>query len=246
MANILIVGATSAIAAQTARLYAARGDSLYLLARSEDKLARLARELGHAVVGHEAGDFTDAEANPGRVDRAFATLDRVDVALIAHGDLGDQRSSECEYKEAFAQIDANFLSAVSLLIPLANKLETQGSGCIAVMSSVAAERGRPRNYTYASAKAAINTYLEGLRSRLYSRGVSVHVLKLGPVDTPMTIDHEKDATFSTKEDVARDIVSAIDAGKATAYVPARWRLIMAIVRVLPEAIFQKIPSLAGR
>ena len=117
---------------------------------------------------------------------------------------------------------------------------------VAVMSSVAAERGRPRNYTYAAAKAGINTYLEGVRSRLYQSGVRVHVLKLGPVDTPMTIDHEQNATFSTKEDVARDILRAIDAGKTTAYVPARWRFIMAIVRALPETIFQKIPSLSGR
>lgn len=246
MAQVMIIGATSAIAAETAKRYAARGDALYLLARSQDKLNRVVRELGAAVVGHEAGDFTDADRNADRIDRAFTALGSVDVALIAHGDLGDQLRSESEYAEALAQIDANFLSAVSLLIPLANKMEAQGRGSIAVMSSVAAERGRPRNYTYAAAKAGINTYLEGVRSRLYQSGVRVHVLKLGPVDTPMTIDHEKNATFSTKEDVARDILRAIDAGKTTAYVPARWRFIMAIVRALPETIFQKIPSLSGR
>jgi short-subunit dehydrogenase len=114
------------------------------------------------------------------------------------------------------------------------------------MSSVAAERGRPRNYTYAAAKAGLNTYLEGIRSRLWSRGVRVCILKLGPVDTPMTVDHEKDASFSSKEDVAKSIVRVVDAGKAVAYVPARWRLIMAVVRALPEWIFQKVPSLVGR
>jgi short-subunit dehydrogenase len=114
------------------------------------------------------------------------------------------------------------------------------------MSSVAAERGRPRNYTYAAAKAGLNTYLEGIRSRLWSRGVRVCILKLGPVDTPMTVDHAKDASFSSKEDVAKEIVRALDAGKAVAYVPARWRLIMAVVRALPEWIFQKIPSLVSR
>lgn len=246
MARILIIGATSAIAAEAAKHYAARGDVLYLLARDQDKLEALVRTLGDCVAGHEAGDFTQTSANSGRIERAIEALGAIDLALVAHGALGDQLESEADYAEAHRQIDANFLSAVSLLIPIANQLEQQRKGSIAVMSSVAAERGRPRNYTYAAAKAGVNTYLEGLRSRLWSSGVRVHTLKLGPVDTPMTIDHEKNATFSTKEDVAREIVRVIDAGKTVAYVPGRWRVIMAIVRALPEAIFQKIPSLSGR
>ena len=246
MARILIIGATSAIAEATAAIYAARGDSLYLLARNQDKLAGVMGDLGDSVVGSEAGDFTEVDANDARIERAFTVLGTVDIALIAHGDLGDQLTSESRYEEAFSQIDANYLSVVSLVIPLANHLERQRSGRLAVLSSVAAERGRPRNYTYASAKAGVNTYLEGVRSRLWKSGVKVQVLKLGPVDTPMTVDHEKDATFSTKEEVARGIVRAIDRGVASAYIPSRWALIMAIVRALPEAIFQKIPSLSGR
>lgn len=246
MARILMIGATSAIAAEVARLYAARGDSLYLLARSSEKLESLRASLGSAVIGYETGDFTEAETNPDRIRRAIDALGRVDLALIAHGDLGDQRKSESDYSEAYSQLDNNFLSTVSLLIPLANQLEEQGAGALAVLSSVAADRGRPRNYTYASAKAGINTYLEGLRSRLRKSGVRVHTLKLGPVDTPMTVDHTKDATFSTPKIVARGIVRAIDRGKSSAYVPGRWAIIMAVVRALPEAIFQKIPSLSGR
>jgi len=246
MARILIVGATSAIATATARLYAARGDRLYLLGRGEDKLRTLATDLGESVVGHAAGDFTEANANPDRIRAGFEALGGVDIALVAHGALGDQLESETDYAEAYRQFDANFLSAVSLLIPIANAMEAQGSGTIAVMSSVAAERGHPRNYTYAAAKAGLNTYLEGIRSRLWSRGVRVCILKLGPVDTPMTVDHAKDASFSSKEDVAKEIVRVVDAGTAVAYVPARWRLIMAVVRALPEWIFQKIPSLVSR
>lgn len=246
MARVLIIGATSAIAAETARRYAARDDTLYLLARNPDKLAPLERELGRAVAGSEAGDFTDSAANPGRIERAFEALGTIDLVLIAHGDLGDQLESESSDAEARRQFEVNALSVVSLLIPIANRLEIQRSGTIAVLSSVAAERGRPRNYTYAAAKAAINTYLEGLRSRLWPSGVRVCVLKLGPVDTPMTVDHEKNATFSSKEDVADAIVRAVDRQRATAYVPGRWRILMAVVRALPESWFQKIPSLSGR
>lgn len=246
VANILIIGATSAVATACAERFGTRGDSLYLLARNKDKLDGVADRLGDAVVGCDYGDFNETHENPGRINRAFTALQHVDIALIAHGDLGDQLASENEYEEALAQIETNFTSVISLLIPLANRMEKQGHGHIAVMSSVAAERGRPRNYTYASAKAGLNTYLQGVRSRLWRAGVQVHILKLGPVDTPMTVDHEKDGTFSTPDEVAAGIFKAIERGRSEAYIPGRWALIMAVVRNLPEWIFQKIPSLVGR
>ena len=96
-------------------------------------------------------------------------------------------------------------------------------GHIAVMSSVAGDRGRPRNYTYGAAKGALNIYLQGLRTRLWPRGVGVHTLKLGPVDTPMTADAREDAAVRARRPVAADIVAAIDAGRAEAYVPWYWR-----------------------
>ena len=111
---------------------------------------------------------------------------------------------------------------------------------------VAAERGRPRNYTYAAAKSALNTYMQGVRSRLWKAGGRVCILKLGPVDTPMTADHTKDATFSLPADVARGILRAIEREQSEAYVPARWAWIMAVVRALPEAVFQRFGSLSGR
>ena len=92
----------------------------------------------------------------------------------------------------------------------------------------------------------MNTYLEGLRTRLWNCGARVHILKLGPVDTPMTVDHEKNALFATPERVARGIVRTIDRGRFVAYLPWYWRPIMAVVRILPEPIFQKLPFLSGR
>lgn len=246
MNRILIIGATSAIARATGKLYVDRGARLYLLARNPQRLAAVVATMGDAVVGSEAGDFCDTDANPGRVERAIEALGGLDLVLVAHGDLGDQLRSEADYGEAFAQFETNLLSVVSLLIPIANHIESTAAGHIAVMSSVAAERGRPRNYTYAAAKSALNTYLQGLRSRLWKSGGRVHILKLGPVDTPMTREHEKDATFSSAEAVARAIVRAIDRGRSEAYIPGRWALVMAVVRALPERVFQRIPSLSGR
>jgi short-subunit dehydrogenase len=111
---------------------------------------------------------------------------------------------------------------------------------------VAGDRGRPRNYTYGTAKGALNVYLQGLRTRVWSRGVGVHTLKLGPVDTPMTATHEKTMLFARADRVAAGIVDAIDANRAEAYVPGYWRGIMAVVRNLPERVFQRLPALSGR
>jgi len=135
---------------------------------------------------------------------------------------------------------------VALLVPLGNHFEAAGAGHIAVLSSVAGDRGRPRNYTYGASKGAVNLYLQGLRTRLWPRGVGVHTLKLGPVDTPMTTTHEKTMLFARADRVAVDIVAAIDAGRAEAYVPWYWRFIMAIVRNMPERAMQRLRALSGR
>jgi len=244
--HIAIFGATSAIAADVARVYAARGARLYLVGRSGDKLAKLVAELGEHVAGSAVQDFDETTAAEGCVQRAIGALGRIDVALIAHGLLGDQQQSELSWAESEQIARTNYLSVIALLIPLANGLESQRAGHLAVLSSVAAERGRPRNYTYAAAKSALNTYLQGLRSRLYAAQVLVHTVKLGPVDTPMTVSHRKSLLFSRAPDVARQIVSAIDRGDTEVFVPSFWRPIMFTVRNLPEFVFQRVSALSGR
>jgi decaprenylphospho-beta-D-erythro-pentofuranosid-2-ulose 2-reductase len=244
--RVLIFGATSAIATQVARLYAARGGRLYLVGRNPDKLATLAATLGQAVVGWRAADLDHTDAADALVQHGIAALDGLDVAIIAQGLLGDQLATERDYAEAERVIRTNFLSVVALLVPLANHLEQAGRGAIGVMSSVAGERGRPRNFTYGAAKGALNVYLQGLRTRLGPGGVGVHTFKLGPVDTPMTVDHRKTLVFARAEDVAAGIVTTIDRGRGEAYLPWFWRPIMAVVRSLPETALRRIRFLAGR
>ena len=247
MQRVLIAGATSAIAAAMARKLAAAGARLYLLGgRSQDKLDKLVAELGPAVVGARTANLDHTDDNAAAVAAAIAALGGLDLAVIAQGLLGDQLASERDFTEAEAILRTNLLSVVSLLIPIGNHFESAGGGNIAVFSSVAAERGRPRNYTYAAAKGALNVYLQGLRSRLYSRGTKIHVLKVGPVDTPMTVHHEKNRLFAEADDVAAQILAAIAAGHPVAWVPWFWRPIMAVVRLLPEPLFQRARSLSGR
>jgi decaprenylphospho-beta-D-erythro-pentofuranosid-2-ulose 2-reductase len=244
--RVLIVGATSAIAADVTRAYAARGARLHLLARSAPKLQALVETLGEATVTSALADFTELGQVEHLVRQAEAQLGGIDVVLIAHGDLGDQLGSERSFDQAEAIFRTNLLSVVAFLVPLANLFEAQGSGCIGVITSVAGERGRPRNYTYGAAKGALNVYLQGLRSRLFRAGVHVVTLKVGPVDTPMTASHRKTALFAQPARVAASIVQALDAGAHEAYVPSFWGAIMPIVRNTPERVFQLLPFLSGR
>jgi short-subunit dehydrogenase len=244
MERVLVFGATSAIAAEVARIHHARGDRLHLVARSEEKLSALASSLRGVSAG--TADFADTRALVNVVTAALATLGGADRVLIAHGDLGDQLATERSFDEAEHVLLVNFMSVVALLIPIANYLESQRSGRIGVITSVAGDRGRPRNYTYGAAKGGLSIYLQGLRTRLLDADVTVTNLKLGPVDTPMTVSHEKNVLFGKPEPVAKDIVAAMDRGEAEAYVPWYWRGIMPVVKNTPEALYRRLPFLSGR
>lgn len=246
--RVLILGATSAIAREVAIAHARRGDRLHLVGRNPDKLAAVAAACEGGACSTAVADFSALSDNSAVIDASLralgATIDRV---LIAHGALGDQRETERDPAAAAAVILANFTSVVSLLVPLANALEAQGNRPrIAVITSVAGDRGRPHNFTYGASKGALTVYLQGLRSRLYHARVSVTTIKLGPVDTPMTVDHAKNALFIDAPTAARAIVAAMDARATEAYVPKVWSLIMPIVERTPEWLFQKLPFLSGR
>jgi short-subunit dehydrogenase len=248
VSNVLIIGATSAIAGEIARVHAERGDRLFLLGRDAARMGALAKSLGPSVVATESGDFDDLGVNDGRVSRAIHALGDMDVAVIAHGWLGDQLESEKSIGHAAAVITTNFTSVVSFAVPIINSMEARGSGTLVVLSSVAGDRGRPRNYTYGAAKGALSLYLQGARSRLYTTAPRVRIvnIRLGPVDTPMTREHPKNALFGEPRAVARSIVRAEERGREDVYVPWYWQPIMATVRSLPERVFQRFAFLAGR
>ena len=246
MGTTLLLGATIAVAAETFSLWAASGERLFLVGRNGDKLEALEQRLGEAVLGRLASDFDDDARNTQLVEQVIDRLGAVDTVLVAHGDLGDQLRSEENAAEAARLIHTNFTSVVSLLLPVANHMERERTGRIVVISSVAGERGRPRNFTYGASKRAVRTYLQGLRSRLYPAGVSVTTILLGPVDTPMTVGHDKNALFTTAPKAAAAIIRASERRVPEAYVPSYWRPIMWAVRNTPEFIFQRVSALSGR
>ncbi len=243
MSGTLVIGATSAIAEATARRLAERGDPLYLVARDGERLAAIAADLamrGSPRVGSERLDANDLAAHEGMLDRAERFLGGLDTVLIAYGTLSDQRACEDSVALTLRELHTNALSVVALLTQIANRLAGRGAGTIAVISSVAGDRGRRANYVYGSAKALVSTFLSGLRQRLSRHGVAVVTLKPGFVDTPMTAALEKGWMWATPERVAAGIVRAIDRRAGVAYLPAFWRPIMLVIRLIPERIFRTL------
>lgn len=242
MRRILIVGATSAIAEATARLFAARGDALFLAGRNPERLQILADDLrarGAHRVATAQFDALDYDGHFDLIDSAAQALDGLDTALIAHGTLPDQKACEASFIAARDAFEVNALSVISLLTPIANRFEAQSGGTIAVISSVAGDRGRQSNYVYGAAKSCLDTFLEGLAHRLATAKVAVITVKPGFVDTPMTAAFEKGALWASPEKVARDIDRAIAKGRRVIYTPWFWRWIMLIIRSVPTAVFHR-------
>ena len=240
--RILIVGATSAIATEVARAFAEGGASLILTGRKPERLAALADDLGvrgAAEVQTAVLDVLATERHPAVVERAFAP-GRLDVAVIAHGTLPDQTRCQESAAETVRALEVNFTATAALLTLLANRFETQRGGVIAVITSVAGDRGRQSNYVYGAAKGGLAVFLQGLRNRLHHRGVSVVTLKPGLVDTPMTAAVPKNPLFSTARRAGRAIHRAIEGRRDVAYIPWFWRPIMALVTSLPESVFKRL------
>ena len=241
--NILIIGATSAIAKATARLYAQQGARFYLAARDETRLALLAQDLrvrGAAEVFEQALDLSQIEAHEAVVEEAFARLERVDVILLAHGTLPDQRACERDFALAHREIQLNAVSTVALLTQIANRLERQRSGVMATITSVAGDRGRQSNYVYGASKAMVSTFLQGLRNRLHKSDVAVVDIRPGFVDTPMTASFAKGPLWAKPDAIAEGIVRAVAKRRAVVYLPGFWRVIMFVVRAIPERIFVRL------
>ncbi|OQW93260.1 MAG: short-chain dehydrogenase [Beggiatoa sp. IS2] len=243
MRKILIIGATSAIAQETAKLFAQNHDVLFLTGRDVTKLEAIAADLGvrgATQVGYAVLDVDKFDQHQTVLNAAYTHLEGLDVVLIAHGTLGDQKACERDYEQAEQLLRTNFLSVVSLLTPIANRMEKQRFGCIAVISSVAGDRARQSNYVYGTAKGAVSLFLQGLRNRLHPANVCVLTIKPGPIDTPMTTHFKKGPLWAQPQQIAPAIYRAIEQRRNVVYVPWFWRWIMFIIQHLPEFLFKRL------
>lgn len=239
--TVIVTGATSAIAQAWMRLIAPRGTHFFLVARNEERLRVVADDLrtrGAGSVSVEALDLDRTDEHPAMLARAARALGHIDCAMIAQGVLGDQAVADQDFSHSAALLHTNLISVISLATWLGNYFEAQSRGTLAVISSVAGDRGRWKNGIYATSKAGLNVYLDGLRNRLDRRGVHVLTIRPGFVSTPMTAHMPHSPLFATPERVARDIERAIEKRRDVIYTPWFWWWVMAAVRAIPEWKFK--------
>ncbi|HEY0264770.1 MAG TPA: SDR family oxidoreductase [Granulicella sp.] len=241
--KILVLGATSGIAEATCRIWAEQGARLFLVARNADKLAAVAADLqtrGASYVDTAVADLDDTAQHPALLAHAINSLTGMDIAYLVMGVLGEQPIAEQDFVHAEQILHTNFVAPVSLLTWLANYCVQRRSGVLAVISSVAGDRGRKSNYLYGSSKAGLSAFLAGLRNRIDREGVTVLTIKPGPTKTSMTAGMKGSEKFADVNAVARTIVAAIDKRQDVLYVPFQWGPIMFIIRHIPESVFKKL------
>ena len=242
--RIVIIGATSAIAKHCARLWVTDTPvNLTLVGRDADKTERVAADLRvrspHSVIQVITVDFINPLAIQQLVD-GIVDEGRVDIVLIAHGSLPDQAVCQQDLTACQEELTINGVSPVLFAEAFAGHMQKANQGTLAIIGSVAGDRGRKSNYVYGSAKGLVTRYAQGLQHRLANTGVKVVLIKPGPTDTPMTAYLKQQGGLAKVEDVAKLISKAIHQGKPVVYSPAKWAFIMMIIRHLPRFVFNKL------
>jgi hypothetical protein len=243
--RIVVIGATSAIAAHCARLWVKEAAvDLTLVGRDKAKTEQVADDLRvrspQSVIRVLEADFINPLAIRQLVDGIVAE-GAVHTVLIAHGTLPDQATCQQDLTACDEALTVNGISPVLYAEAFAGHMQKANQGTLAIIGSVAGDRGRKSNYVYGAAKGLVTRYAQGLQHRLAGTGVKVVLIKPGPTDTPMTAHlKQQNGRLASVEEVARLIVKGINQGKPVVYAPAKWALIMMIIRHLPRFVFNKL------
>lgn len=242
--RIVVFGATSGIAQACLRLWVARGaQEVTLAGRSAPGLERVAADLrarGEVSVTVAELDVADAGAVEALLDRVGAA-GPVDVALVAFGTLPDQVALQTDPDRTREALEVNGVHPVVLAEQVVTRMVAADHGTLCVLGSVAGDRGRRSNYLYGSAKSMVATALRGMQHRLATSNVQVVLVKPGPTDTPMTAHLAGGKTkLAPVADVAEAVVDGVARGDRVVYAPARWRLVMAVVRSIPDRVFDHL------
>ena len=242
MSGVIIFGATSTIAIETAKLLADSGRTIALVGRRAEELEVVARDLRGrgAAVRVKVADLGEPDQYETLFRSVVEETGDTDLFLIAHGTLTDQRAAEKDLSLFRREMETNFLSPLCLAALAANYLEARGKGTLAVIASVAGLRGRQSNYIYGSAKAGLIAFLSGMRNRLSRKGVHVVTILSGLVATKMTQHLRQNALFADPKGVAQTIVRGIEKRKNVVYTPWFWRFIMCGIVHIPETVFKRM------
>ena len=245
--NVLIVGATSAIAQAVSKQLLSNYNvdlNFIIVGRNNEHLRAISDDLmvrGAKAVTCIYQDLSQASEMAMMIEQCWTSYGYLDIALLAHGSLPEQSDIQDNWDAVANAYNVNTLSYLAIMTALAPRFEKQRHGSLAIISSVAGDRGRKSNYIYGSAKSAVSLFAQGLRNRLFTSNIQVLIIKPGFVDTPMTASIEKNGPlWSSSEIVAKDIVTAIKKRKDVIYTPRFWQLIMLIIRSIPEAVFKRL------
>ncbi len=243
--SMLVLGGGSDIALATAKALAGRRCSRIVLAarRPESLQAAVAdvKAAGATTVDAVAFDAADTNSHEAFVASMVETYGDFDVVLFAWGVLGDQERASSDASHAVEIAQTNYLGAISISVPIVERLRAQGHGTIVVLSSVAGERVRKANFTYGSSKAGIDGYFQGLADSLVGTGVRVMIVRPGFVASKMTEGMEAAPLSTTPEAVAAAIVKGLARGSEMVWVPGALRIVMSVLRHVPRPIFRRLP-----
>jgi decaprenylphospho-beta-D-erythro-pentofuranosid-2-ulose 2-reductase len=243
--KIVIVGATSAIAEQCARLWAKENPSeIVLVSRNQQKAERVASDLKvrspETTITNLQVDFLDPRQIQDLVDHIYQA-GNVDIALVAHGSLPDQEACQNDLTLCRAALDVNGLSPMLFAEAFAMHMQLAKNGTLAIIGSVAGDRGRKSNYVYGAAKGLVASYVQGLQHRFANTNIKVVLIKPGPTDTPMTAHlKQSGAKLAAVDRVAAEVVRGIESGQRVVYTPKIWSVIMMVIRNLPHFVFKRL------
>lgn len=242
MKRIVILGATSTMIQPLLRRLAADGKELLLVARSQERLDAVRSDLLARGAANVLTFEADLTVSP---DLVYAFAEQCfrdfDTLLLSYGTMLDQERCQVYADYAIRELHTNFVSAVALLTIFAKHFESRRSGTIAVITSVAGDRGRRSNYVYGAAKGGLSIFLQGLRTRMHQYGVRVLTIKPGPVASGMTSNLENLRLVSSAQVVCEKIYGALkNCRLEIVYVPSYWTLIMSVVQAIPERLFKRM------
>ncbi len=244
--RIVVIGATSVIAVHCMYQWAKEGAAFTLVGRDQHKLEQIAAEIRirypRVTTRVIVSSFLDPIAIQQLADQ-LAVEGPIDIALIAQGVLPAQVDCERDLRTCYETLAVNAISPVLFAESMVGHMQRANHGCLAIIGSVAGDRGRKSNYVYGAAKGLLERYVQGLQHRLSKTSVKVILIKPGPTDTPMTAHpayRTRVKKMATPKVVAQQIVKGIEKKKAVIYTPKRWAVIMAVVKCLPRFVFNRM------
>ena len=249
---VVVLGATSPIGEHVCRLAAASGHAVAVAARRAEDAESIAADLAvrfpESTARAYVFDALDMDGHRSFFDRVEADLGGIERVVVMFGDIGDHDRSLEDWTAARRVLDVNFTGAASASESAVPALRRWASGhpdrtprpALLGVASVAGDRGRQSNYLYGAAKGGYALYLQGLRNRLFGEGVHVVTMKYGFIDTPMTEGLETAIPIASPESAARAAMRAADRGRDVVYFPWFWRVILAVIRAIPDRVFKRL------